>query len=403
MLSKEGLIVLHHYLKEGLSKTANAAKLGISRRTVQRYITSGRTEPQYGPREPRASKLDPYHKYLRGRLLAYPELSGARLLQELRELGYTGGYTILKEHLRTLRPKLPPPIEQRFEVEPGHQAQVDFATFKTSFGTVSALLVVLSWSRVLWVRFALHQDQLTLLSGLHQAFLYFGGVPRTLLFDRMRPVVAGSQEDGKAVFNAELLRFAAHYGFQSVACRPYRAKTKGRVERAVSYLRRNFFYGREFRDLEDLNAQCAAWLDNTANARVHGTTRAVPWERLAVERSSLLQLPQEPYIPRITVGRRVGKYGFISYNGNEYSVPQAVGQGEVQVRATLTEVRLFQDDRLVAIHPVLEGRGQRRLVPGHRRPQKTRSSQEGSSVVDAPWGQVEVQRRPLEVYERVLS
>jgi transposase len=86
------------------------------------------------------------------------------------------------------------------------------------------------------------------LSGLHQVFLYFGGVPRTLLFDRMHTVVAGSAEDGRAVFNAELLRFAVHYGFQPVACRPYRAKTKGRVERAVSYLRRNFFYAREFRD-----------------------------------------------------------------------------------------------------------------------------------------------------------
>jgi transposase len=103
---------------------------------------------------------------------------------------------------------------------------VDFATFKTPFGTVLALLVVLSWSRTLWVRFAFQQDQLTLLNGLHQAFTYFGGVPRTLLFDRMRTVVAGSAEDGRAVFNEELLRFAAHYGFQPVACRPYRAKTK---------------------------------------------------------------------------------------------------------------------------------------------------------------------------------
>jgi transposase len=393
--------LLHHYLKEGLAKTAIATKLGVSRRTVYRYVSNGKTEPQYGPRPSRASKLDPYHKYLRGRLLAYPELSGTRLLQELRELGYTGGYTILKGYLRTLRPKLPAPIEQRFEVEPGHQAQVDFAIFKTSFGTVSALLVVLSWSRMLWVPFAFHQDQLTLLSGLHQAFAYFGGVPRTLLFGRMRTVVAGSQEDGKAVFNSELLRFAAHYGFLPLACRPYRAKTKGRVERAVSYLCRNFFYAREFRELENLNTQCAAWLAETANARVHGTTGEVPWDRLEVERPSLLPLPQEPYIPRITLGRRISKGGFISYNGNEYSVPDTLGQGEVQIRATLTEVRLFQDNQLVAVHPVLEGRGQRRLELGHRRHQKATSSQQGSA--GAPWSLVEVERRPLEVYERVLS
>jgi len=402
MLSKEGLIVLRHYLTEGLPKAAIAAKLGLSRRTVHRYVTSGKAEPSYGPRPPRPSHLDPYKDYLRGRLLTYPELSATRLLQELRELGYGGGYTILKDHLRTIRPKLPPPIEQRFEVAPGDQAQVDFATFKTSFGTVYALLVVLSWSRTLWVRFAFHQDQLTLLSGLHQAFSTFGGTPRTVLFDRMRTAVAGQEADGRAVFNAELLRFAAHYGFQPRACRPFRAKTKGRVERAVSYLRRNFFYGRQFVDLADLNTQCAGWLAQTANQRVHGTTGETPSERLAVEAPSLAGIPQEPYIPMITLGRRVSRDGFISYNGNEYSVPEALGQGEVQVRSTLTEVHLLQQGRLVAVHPVLEGRGGRQLAPGHRRPQRE-PDRPTSGAVDAPWELIEVQRRPLEEYERVLA
>jgi len=105
MLSKEELILLHHYLKEGLTKTTIATRLGISRRTVHRYVTNGKAEPQYGPRQSIVSKLDPYQKYLRGRVLAYPELSGARLLQELRRLGYTGGYTILKDYLRTLQPQ----------------------------------------------------------------------------------------------------------------------------------------------------------------------------------------------------------------------------------------------------------------------------------------------------------
>ena len=136
---------------------------------------------------------------------------------------------------------------------------MDFATFKTSFGTVYALLMALSWSRALWVRFVMHQDQITLLGGLHQGFVSFGGVPRTVLFDRMRTAVAGSGTEIPAVFNAEMLRFASHYGFSPRACRPYRAKTKGRVEGAVSYLRRSFFYGRSFRDLDDLNAQCASW------------------------------------------------------------------------------------------------------------------------------------------------
>src|SRR5262249_47356712 len=158
------------------------------------------------------------------------------------------------------------------------------------FGTVQALLVVLSWSRVLWVRFGFQQDQLTVLGGLHRAFQAFGGVPRTLLFDRMRTAVSGAEADGTAIFNAELLRFAAHYGFQPVACRPYRAQTKGRVERAVSYLRSSFFYARSFRDLADLNAQCEVWLAETANVRQHGTTGQTPTERLALERAQLQAL-----------------------------------------------------------------------------------------------------------------
>ena len=285
MLSKEELIVLRHYVKEGLTKTAIAKTLGINRRTVHRYLSNGKEEPEYGPRPPRPSKLDHYKVYLSGRIETYPELSASRLLAEVQDLGYEGGYTILKDYLRSHRPKHPLTIEQRFEVAKGQQAQVDFATFKTPFGTVFALLVVLSWSRVLWVRFGFHQDQLTLLSGLHRAFGAFGGVPRTALFDRMRTAVAGSEPGGAAIFNAEMLRFADHYGFKPVACRPYRAKTKGRVERAVSYLRSSFFYGRSFRDLEDLNTQVSGWLAETANTRVHGTTGEVPRERLEEEQA----------------------------------------------------------------------------------------------------------------------
>ncbi len=403
MLSKEEVIVLHHYAREGLSKTAIAEKLGINRRTVHRYLGQGEEEPKYGPRPRRPSKLDPYKEYLLGRMKAYPELSAQRLLNEIQGLGYGGGYTILKDYLRAHRPRAPLQIEQRFEVRPGEQAQVDFATFKTSFGVVHALLVVLSWSRILWVRFGFQQDQLTVLSGLHQAFRAFAGVPQTVLFDRMRTAVAGSGPQGDPVFNAEMLRFSAHYGFRPLACRPYRAKTKGRVERAVSYLRGSFFYGRSFRDLEDLNRQVDAWLKDTANARVHGTTGDVPSVRLQEEQEHLTSLPKSPYIPMITLGRRISRDGFISYNGNEYSVPPGLTHREIQLRATLDELHLFQEGEPVACHPVLEGRGQRRLAPEHRLFQAGRYDPLTELSANSLKDIIEVQRRPLDVYERVLS
>ena len=279
---------------------------------------------------------------------------------------------------------------------------MDFATFKTPFGTVYALLVVLSWSRVLWVRFGFHQDQLTLLGGLHQAFRAFGGVPRTALFDRMRTAVAGSEPGGAAVFNAEMLRFAGHYGFKPVACRPYRPKTKGRVERAVSYLRSSFFYGRSFRDLEDLNTQVSSWLVEVANTRTHGTTGQVPGERLKDEQTHLYPLPVNSYIPMITLGRRITRDGFISYNGNEYSVPEGLMSSEVQIRASLEELHLFQDGELVATHPLQEGRRLRLLDPKHRRKNGPYTPVQ-ERPMDIFHQEIEVQRRSLDVYERVLS
>jgi transposase len=401
MLSKEVIAVLSHYLKEGLSKTAIARKLGINRRTVHRYLKEGKTKPEYTPRPTAPSLLDPYKEFIHGKLLTYPDLSAIRLLTEITAMGYKGKYTAVKDYVRSLRPEVPIPIEVRFEVNPGHQAQADFATFKTSFGIVHALLVVLSWSRYLWARFYFHEDQLTVLNGLHRSFLAFGGVPHTLLFDRMKTAVARSDSEGKAIFNDEMMRFATHYGFHPTACRPYRAKTKGRVERAVSYLRHSFFYGRSFRNLEDLNEQVEKWLE-IANNRVHGTTNNIPRERLIQEKASLLPIPGDPYVPMISLGRRISRDGYISYNGNDYSVPEGLAATEIQVRANLEKINFYQGDRLVATHPVLEGKGARRLAPEHRRNlrlyiRRFDTDSEGLSEL------ITVQHRPLEIYEEVLK
>ncbi len=402
MLSKEVTAVLNHYLKEGLSKTPIANKLGINRRTVHRHIKESKTEPGYKSRAVTPGLLDPYKDYLRGKLLAYPELSAVRLLSEITAMGYRGKYTAVKDYVRALRPEVPIPTELRFEVNPGHQAQADFATFKAPFGSIHALLVVLSWSRYLWVRFYFQEDQLTVLNGLHRSFLAFGGVPHTLLFDRMKTAVARSDLEGKAIFNDEMMRFATHYGFQPTACRPYRAKTKGRVERAVSYLRHNFFYGRNFHSLEDLNLQVEKWLLETANRRIHGTTNDMPEDRLVKEKPRLLPIPSDAYVPMISLGRRISRDGYISYNGNDYSVPEGLSAAEIQIRATLDDIHIYQEDKLVASHPVLEGKGARRLAPEHRRNLRLylrRYEEDADGLTEL----VEVQHRPLEVYEGVLK
>jgi transposase len=147
----------------------------------------------------------------------------------------------------TVRPTEIEPLV-RFETPPGHQGQVDFAHIRLPWGQRWALLVVLGYSRLMWLRFFPRQTMQTLFFGLEQAFDYFGGVPQELLFDQMRSVIVDDQrlQGGKLVENLEFLRFAHHWQFQLRACRPYRAKTKGKVERPIRYLRENFFYGRHF-------------------------------------------------------------------------------------------------------------------------------------------------------------
>ena len=303
MIRRETRMLLRHYLEQGASKSALARRLGISRDTLHRWIRAGDldrdldTVPvRYGPRPPVPTKLDAYKAIIEARLAAYPELSAVRLLDEIRSAGYAGGYSQLKAFVRRVRPTTTPAPVIRFETPAGRQAQVDFARFRFPWGVRYALLVVLGYSRLLWCRFYPRQDMRTLFDGLEAAFHAFGGVPRELLFDQMKAVITRDLrlEGGALVHNAEFLRFAHHWSFTPRACRPYRAQTKGKVERPVRYLRGNFVYGRTFLDDADLDQQCQRWLERVANVRVHGTTHERPRSRFDREERFLLQ----PLAPR---------------------------------------------------------------------------------------------------------
>lgn len=300
--------MLRAYLADGWSQSDIARWLGVNRRTVYRWIQSGcldreldEEQIRYGPREVVRRKIDPYRGIIQTRLGECPKLSAVRLLEECRAAGYDGGYTQVKEFVRELRGQIEPEPVVRFETPPGHQAQVDFAEFKTDFGKRFALLVVLGYSRALWVRFYSHQTMDVLMSGLEDAFAFFGGVPVEVLFDQMKAVINSDLRDagGTLKTNVRFARFAAHYGFCIRACRPYRAQTKGKVERMVSYLRGNFFCDRRFIGDDDLNAQLAGWIENEANVRVHGTTKERPVDRLQRdELQALGRLPRSRF-PRL--------------------------------------------------------------------------------------------------------
>lgn len=313
MYGWDSLVLLQHLLDDGLSKTAIAQRLGVSRRVVHHWIATGqltRDLDTLPPRQypPRPTQLDSYTGIIRARLATYPELSAVRLFDEIRAAGYPGGITQVRDYVARVRPRPAPEPVVRFETAPGHQAQVDFAEFRLPWGKRYALVVVLGYSRLLWLKFYPRQTLATVITGLEEAFANFGGVPTELLFDQMKAVIVDDQRaaGGKLLENAEFLRCAAHWGFRIRACQPYRAKTKGKVERPIRYLRSNFFYGREFIGDADLDAQRLAWLDGVANVRVHRTTQCVPRVRFETEEVMHLQpLAARAYRPLVLPPARV--------------------------------------------------------------------------------------------------
>jgi transposase len=244
------------------------------------------------------TKLDRYKPLIQQRLATYPELSAVRLLDECRAAGYRGGPSQLRAYVASIRPRPAPEPVVRFETAPGEQAQFDFAEIHFPWGKRFAVMVVLGYSRLLYVEFTQRQTALTVMLGLERAFQAFGGVPQHVLFDQMKGVIVEDHRPGggRLLENPEFLRFAAHWSFRIRACRPYRARTKGKVERPVGYLRSNFLYGRTFLGDADLADQCARWLAEVANQRVHGTTKEVPAIRFARDEQALLQpLAARPY------------------------------------------------------------------------------------------------------------
>lgn len=410
MIKLGGVMTIIDMHRQGLSVSAIARETGLDRKTVRKYLASGLVVPIYGPRAPRPRLLDRYESYLRERVISHPGLTAQRLLREIRDLGYVGGYSGVRDFVREVRPTAAPAFEVRFETPAGQQAQVDFAYFRVVFEdeptqarTVWLFSMVLGFSRFLWARFVAHQDLQTVIRCHMAAFEALGGVPAEILYDRMKTAVTGEGDAGGIAYNAKLLDMASHYGFVPRACKPYRAKTKGKVERPFGYIRQDFFLAGRFRNLDDLNAQLGRWLATVANVRLHATTRRVVDEAFAEERLALKPLPAGPYRAVLKLERRVSHEGMVAVGGNFYSVPDATRRRAVEVHCCADEIRIFEAGRLIAVHAVLEGRHQRALAAGHRRPQGStggRTQAPGLTTLIARAGE-QVARRPLSLYDAI--
>lgn len=262
---------------------------------------------------------------------------------------------------------------------------------------------VLGNSRWLWGRFCVNQKLETVLRCHVAAFAACGGAASEVLYDRMKTAVLGEDVDGTVVYNPSLVAMLAHYGSAPRACKAYRAKTKGKVERPFRYIRQDFFLGRTFRNMDDLNAQFDQWCAEIANPRVHATTNRVVNEAFAAEQPFLIPLPAHPYDAVLTVERRVSHEGMVSVGGNLYSVPDTTRKRVLEVQNHPSEIRIFEEGQLIARHPVLEGRNRRRVDPGHRKaPPPSRRSGSALHGSSRPPGE-HVGRRSLAFYDTVAQ
>lgn len=338
-------------LRDGWKIETTARRFGVHHDVVRRVIRAGD-----GPAPKRApSILDAFKPYLVERLAEYPELTATRLLMELKDRGYTGGAAVIRRFVRKIRVARSRKAYLRIETEPGEQAQVDWGSFgQLRIGSttrpLSCFAMVLSWSRAIFVDFALDMRLDTFLRMHERAFEMFGGVPKKCLYDNLKSVVL--HHVGSVVqFNPSFLQYAGHNLFEATAAPVRYPQAKGRVEGANKYVRHSFFYGRTYRDLADLREQARNWCLETANQRIHATTRERPAERLLIERPRLHALPEHRFDTDLAVPAVVGKEARVVLDTNSYSVPPEHVGKSVLLRADDTTIRVVDGAVVIAEHP----------------------------------------------------
>jgi transposase len=341
-------IVQRH--QTGASVRSIARDLGISRGAVARALArvqaqrDGRAAPLPRPR-PRPSIVDPFEPILQELLARYPNLTAERALQELRQRGFAGGYTVVRQRVRRLRPRPAPAPVPRFETGPGQQAQMDFGVYDLDFTRegrrrVYLFSYLLGYSRRQYLHWVESMDLLTTLREHVHAFHHLGGVARVCLYDNFKAVVLGRDADGPW-YNPRFLAFTTHYGFKPQACQVRRPQTKGKVERKFLYVETSLLNGRTFDTLGHLNDVTAWWLANVADARVLREFKESPLQRHQREQPHLLPLPACDFDTALVVYRHVTVEGFLSHRLNLYSVPWSYIGQVLPVRITEGEVIIY--------------------------------------------------------------
>ena len=389
MLRKEDYRMIQVLRKQGMYLKDIAEELGVDPRTVRRALKRGSAP---GKERKRAeSKLEQYKPTV-DRLLSEGVWNTQVILREIQKEGYTGRYTILREYIQPKRLARAKRATVRFETQPGQQMQSDWGEIVVEIAgqptKVHFIVNELGYSRRFHFWCTDSEDAEHTYEGMIRSFEYFGGTTEEVLVDNQKAAVLEHPANGKPYFNERFVDLAGQYGFTPRACKPYRARTKGKDERMVGYIKGNFFVRyRSFESWAHMNQLAEQWLRDEADQRLQGTVKEIVAERFGREQPALHALPKIRYDTSYFELRRVAFDGYVDVRGNRYSVPaELVGQ-RVAVRIGLDgTLRIYQAETLVAKHTL-------------------RSKQEGWSTVaehhDRLWKDVHVEQRPLSAYEEV--
>ena len=394
--------------KCGVPKKQIARQLEVDVKTVRTALNKPQWD-RYKRQKPESTVLSQFEEWATSRA---PEVNfnAAILFRELKDSGYTGCYDTVKLFVRPLRNEHRKHLDavMRFETAPGKQGQVDWGSAQVWLGETRVRIhffaMVLGYSRRLFGRAYLDERLQSLLAGHQEAFSWFGGSPKELLYDNPKTIVV-ERNDRVPTLHPTFADFAGHYGFTPKLCTPYRPQTKGKIESGVKYIKRNFLPGRRFLDLDHLNRELERWLVEVADTRSHGTTGCRPIERFAEEK--LLDLKSvPPYRLETALTRQVARDCMITFGGNRYSVPWRFAGQSVRVELWGDEVRILSGEEMIATHAKLCGTGSQSSDPAHYQGlfrERFEKKPEEPPRFDPWWKDEQVEFRDLGIYDFVAN
>jgi len=422
-LAKEGLPVITREVfmdikamsRDGLSIRRIAKITGLHRKTVKRHLESA-SLPVYHKMKRKENVLDQYRPMIDA-YLEEDDYQATWIFDKLVRMGYEGSYSTVKKTAREIKGEKTRIAYIRFETEPAFQAQVDWGDFQIAepdgtTHTVFAFIMVLGYSRAMYVEFVERRTLEAFMDCHIHAFDYLGGVPKEVLYDCMKHVVI-KRQSGRPVFNVEFSRFANHYEFHPRLCPPYAPWVKGKVERPINYLRERFWRGYPYVSLEKAHKDVLEWLSETANRRVHGTYWQPVAERWEKEKPLLASLPPAPYDTSLKVFRPVYDECQLSYNGNRYLIPHRFAGKKVMLKIKGKIIRIYHDQELLATYEEPEEKHTivgdpsiyRMLSEDKEQIQRKYGRQEGKATRGLVTSTLypEVATRSLEEYERLAG